>query len=61
MEKSQTKVALVGNLGDRYLIKFPYLKIPVSVNKNLYLKMQNSDMYKFVDLTKKQYQKSKSA
>lgn len=50
MEEQPTKVSLVGTEGNHFLIKFPNLKIPVSVNKNLYEKMLNSPMYQFTDL-----------
>lgn len=52
MEQKPVKVDFIGNEGKNYLIKFPNLKIPVSVNKNLYLKMLNSNMYEFVNLPK---------
>lgn len=51
MEEQPTKVSLVGTEGNYFLIKFPNLKIPVSVNKNLYEKMRNSPLYQFTDLS----------
>ncbi|MFD2726390.1 hypothetical protein [Hyunsoonleella rubra] len=50
MEEQPTKVSLVGTEGNYFLIKFPNLKIPVSVNKNLYEKMRNSPLYEFMDV-----------
>ncbi|MBC3759725.1 hypothetical protein H7U19_15030 [Hyunsoonleella sp. SJ7] len=50
MEEQPTKVSLVGKKGNYFLIKFPNLKIPVSVNKNLYEKMRNSPLYEFMDV-----------
>jgi len=52
MEQTPIKVDFIGKEGKNYLIKFPNLKIPVSVNKNLYLKMLNSNMYEFMNLPK---------
>ncbi|TBN04359.1 hypothetical protein EYD45_07000 [Hyunsoonleella flava] len=50
MEATSVKVNFNGKEGNKYFIKFPDLKIPVSVNKNLYQKMLNSDMYEFMNL-----------
>ncbi|MFB9055304.1 hypothetical protein ACFFU9_00970 [Mariniflexile ostreae] len=47
MEKQPVKVQLIKKEGTRYYIKFPNLKIPVSVNKQLYLKMKHSNAYQF--------------
>ncbi|SEQ97478.1 hypothetical protein SAMN05421824_2722 [Hyunsoonleella jejuensis] len=60
MEHPSVKVNFIGKEGNKYLIKFPDLKIPVSVNKNLYVKMLNSDMYEFMNLPK-QYSRVNSA
>lgn len=51
MEQTPVKVNFIGKEGSKYLIKFPDLKIPVSVNKNLYQKMRNSAMYEFMNQT----------
>lgn len=53
MEQTPVKVNFMGKEGSKYLIKFPDLKIPVTVNKNLYQKMLNSTMYEFMNLPKK--------
>ncbi|RAV28654.1 hypothetical protein [Sinomicrobium soli] len=50
MEKKPVQVQLVGKEGDRYKIRFPHLKIPVTVNENLYHQMLNSDEYRFTSL-----------
>lgn len=52
MEETPIKINFISKEGDKYLIKFPDLKIPVSVNKDLYLKMLNSNMYEFMNLPK---------
>ena len=52
MKQSAVKVNLIGKEGKNYLIKFPDLKIPVSVNKNLYLKMLHSNLYEFMNSPK---------
>ncbi|MEW4924079.1 hypothetical protein [Algibacter sp. 2305UL17-15] len=52
MEEKPVKIEFIKKKGDNYLIKFPYLKIPVSVNDDLYVKMLNSSMYEFVNLPK---------
>lgn len=54
MEQIPVKVNFIGKEGNMFLIKFPDLKIPVSVNKNLYIKMLNSDMYEFMNLPKQE-------
>ncbi|RNL91456.1 hypothetical protein ED312_04615 [Sinomicrobium pectinilyticum] len=47
MEKELVNVKLVGKKGDRYEILFPNLNVPVSINENLYRKMQKSTMFRF--------------
>ncbi|MBD0831527.1 hypothetical protein [Aestuariibaculum sediminum] len=39
METKPLKIKLIGKKGKSYQIKFPYLKIPVTVNENLFNKM----------------------
>ncbi|WP_027137247.1 hypothetical protein [Gaetbulibacter saemankumensis] len=53
MEKQPVKIQLVGKEKDFYLIKFPYLKIPVKVNQNLYSKMIHSQEYELYRQDKK--------
>jgi hypothetical protein len=60
MEKKPVNVKCIGKKGTHYLIKFPNLKIPVSVNKNLYNKMLLSPQYQFNNL-KKDILKTESA
>lgn len=47
MKNSPIKVKLIEKKGNSYLIQFPNLKIPVTVNDNLYQKMLHSTMYEF--------------
>ncbi|WP_299129856.1 hypothetical protein [uncultured Winogradskyella sp.] len=47
MKKAPIKVRLVNQEGNIYQIKFPNLKVPVTVNKDLYYKMLRSEDYQF--------------
>jgi hypothetical protein len=47
MERKPVKVQLIKKEGTQYQIKFPNLKIPVTVNHNLYCKMLHSKDYQF--------------
>lgn len=47
MKKKPVKVRLIGKNGKSYQIRFPNLKIPVTVNENLYFKMLHSKEYEF--------------
>ena len=48
MKKEPVKVSLIGKGKDNYYrIKFPNLKVPVSVNEELYQKMLHSNQYHF--------------
>lgn len=47
MNKEPIKVRIVGKEGDFYQIQFPNLKIPVTVNEQLYNKMLYSSDYQF--------------
>ncbi|ALJ04651.1 hypothetical protein APS56_05665 [Pseudalgibacter alginicilyticus] len=47
MERQPVKVQLIKKVGNHYHIKFPNLKIPVTVNKQLYHKMRHSSAYHF--------------
>lgn len=47
METKPLKLKLIGKKGKSYQIKFPYLKIPVTVNENLFNKMLVSQEYEF--------------
>ncbi|OQD42800.1 hypothetical protein BUL40_09800 [Croceivirga radicis] len=49
MSKSPISVKLIEKRGDEYDIKFPNLKIPVTVNHTLYQKMLHSNAYEFYD------------
>lgn len=51
MERKPVKVQLIKKEGTKYYIKFPNLKIPVLVNKNLYNKMLHSNDYQFYNDT----------
>lgn len=53
MKDEPVKVKFIKKEDEKYLIKFPHLKIPVSVNYNLYQKMRNSNLYKFADNKRK--------
>ncbi len=48
MKKKSIKLRILSQEGDSYKIQFPYLKIPVTVNKKLYNKMLHSTEYKFI-------------
>lgn len=48
MKIKPIKVRIVGRMGDIYQIQFPNLKIPVTVNENLYNKMLHSSEYQFI-------------
>ncbi|GAA4269583.1 hypothetical protein [Hyunsoonleella aestuarii] len=50
MNERPLQVNFAGKEGDFYLIKFPNLKIPVSVNENLFQKMKHSKEYTFNNL-----------
>lgn len=52
MEETLVKVKFIGKKGNKYLINFPDLKIPVSVNKSLFKKMLHSNTYEFMNLPK---------
>ena len=51
MEGKPIKIQLVRKEGSDYQIKFPYLKVPVTVNEQLYLKMLHSPDYSFTNPT----------
>jgi hypothetical protein len=47
MRKKPVKVKLIGKNGNTFEIQFPNLKIPVTVDENLYNKMLHSAEYDF--------------
>ena len=47
MKKKPVKVRLIEKNGNSYQIQFPNLKIPVTVDENLYHKMLHSTEYEF--------------
>ncbi|WP_248722058.1 hypothetical protein [Seonamhaeicola sp. ML3] len=47
MKRKPVKVKLIGRKGKAYQIKFPNLKIPVTVDEYLYNKMLHSAEYQF--------------
>ncbi len=47
MKKKPVKVRLIEKNGNSYQIQFPNLKIPVTVDENLYNKMLHSTEYEF--------------
>ena len=48
MKKQPTKVQLIGEQNNNYLILFPKISIPVEVNEELYRKMLESPEFKFI-------------
>lgn len=61
MKKRPVKVRLIGKKGNFYQIQFPNLKIPVTVDENLYNKMIQSTAYEFDNLNQRFKQRSYSA
>ena len=61
MKKKPVKVRLIEKNGDSYQIQFPNLKIPVTVDENLYTKMLHSKEYEFSNTHVKVKQHSFSA
>lgn len=47
MKKKPVKVKLIEKKGNSYQIRFPNLKVPVTVDENLYNKMLHSTAYEF--------------
>ncbi len=45
MGEKPLKIKLIGKKGKSYQIKFPYLRVPVTVNENLFNKMLISTDY----------------
>ncbi|WP_165872138.1 hypothetical protein [Tenacibaculum sp. M341] len=48
MEK--TKVKFLGKENNNFKVKFPYLNVPVILNKYYFNKMRNSDEYVFTNI-----------
>ena len=49
MKSTPTLVRLIKSYGNEYLVKFPRLKLELTVNRYYYTKMSNSpDEYKFI-------------
>ena len=61
MKKKPVKVRLIEKNGDSYQIQFPNLKIPVTVDENLYNKMLHSTEYEFSKPNARVKQRSHSA
>lgn len=61
MKEKPIKVSFIRKEGNTYLIQFPDLKIPVSVNFDLYQKMRNSTLYDFQDNSKRRVRRFNSA
>ena len=47
MEKQPLRVQLVKKRGKSYQIKLPHLQIPVTVDRDIYLRMRNDPNYLF--------------
>ena len=61
MKKKPVKVRLIEKNGNSYQIQFPNLKIPVTVDENLYNKMLHSTEYEFSNPHVQVKQRSHSA